>query len=132
MASFARINKNTNKVEQVIAVSNNDCGGGDFPQSEPIGQHFINDILKLEGRWLQTSYNSNFRKRFAGIEGSYDPDRDVFLPPKRFNSWLLDEKTLDWIPPVPYPDDGKYYTWNEEKVRWDEVIVEEPKEIVEE
>ena len=65
MAHFAQINSN-NKVEQVIVISNDDCGGGDFPESEPIGQEFIAS-LGLEGLWLQTSYSGSFRNCYAGI-----------------------------------------------------------------
>lgn len=65
MAHFANVNEQ-NVVQQVIVVSNDDCGGGDFPQSEPIGQAFIAN-LGLSGTWLQTSYHANFRGRYAGI-----------------------------------------------------------------
>lgn len=78
MAHFARINNNI--IEQVIVVSNDDCGGGDFPESEPIGQAFIASI-GLAGEWLQTSYHGNFRGIYAGIGFSYDPIADVFVEP---------------------------------------------------
>lgn len=65
MAHFAQISSD-NIVQQVIVVSNNDCGGGDFPASEPIGQAFIAS-LGLTGTWLQTSYHANFRSKYAGI-----------------------------------------------------------------
>lgn len=77
MAHFARINS-SNIVEQVIVVSNDDCGGGDFPDSEPIGQAFIASI-GLAGQWLQTSYSGQFRSRYAGIDFRYDPANDEFL-----------------------------------------------------
>ena len=72
MAHFAQINSN-NKVQQVIVVSNDDCGGGNFPESEPIGQAFIAS-LGLTGEWLQTSYNANFRGCYAGIEYDWLPN----------------------------------------------------------
>lgn len=79
MAHFAQVNDD-NVVTQVIVVSNDDCGGGDFPASEPIGQAFIAS-LGLSGRWLQTSYHGNFRTRYAGISYTYDPDLDEFVAP---------------------------------------------------
>ncbi len=78
MAHFAKIENGL--VKQVIVVSNDDCGGGDFPASEPIGQAFIAS-LGLDGLWLQTSYNSNFRANYAA-NATYDADLDEFvLPP---------------------------------------------------
>lgn len=79
MAHFAQVNDN-NIVQQVIVVSNDDCGGGDFPDSEPVGQAFIAS-LGLPGTWLQTSYHANFRGKYAGIMDTYDPDLDEFVAP---------------------------------------------------
>lgn len=81
MAHFAKINDN-GMVEMVIVVSNDDCGGGDFPESEPIGQAFIAS-LGLAGEWKQTSYNDRFRERYAGIGCFYDKKKDKFAPPVR-------------------------------------------------
>jgi hypothetical protein len=67
----------------------------------------------------RTSYNGNYRKNYAGLGYTYDEDRDAFISPKPFESWALDEETCIWHPPVPYPTDGKEYTWNEETVTWD-------------
>ena len=78
MAHFAKIENDT--VTQVIVVSNDDCGGGNFPDSEPIGQTFIAS-LGLTGEWLQTSYNANFRANYASIGYTYDADLDEFVPP---------------------------------------------------
>jgi hypothetical protein len=78
MAHFARITDNI--VQQVIVVSNDDCGGGNFPESEPIGQAFIAS-LGIAGEWKQTSYNSNFRGKYAGIGDTYDAENDVFVSP---------------------------------------------------
>jgi hypothetical protein len=121
MANFAQVHPRLNTVLRVISVADRDCGGGDFPESEPIGQSFINNVLKQEGKWLQTSYNGTFRKRLGGIGGSYSPEHDAFLPPKPFNSWILNETTLDWEAPVPIPDKNKPYVWNEEVQNWDEL-----------
>ena len=81
MAHFAKINEE-GIVEQVIVVANDDCGGGDFPESEPIGQAFIAS-LGLTGVWKQTSYNNKFRHRFAGIGAFYDAAQDAFVSPAK-------------------------------------------------
>ena len=78
MAHFAEIENGT--VKNVIVVSNDDCGGGDFPESEPVGKAFIAS-LGIAGDWLQTSYNSNFRGTYAGIGWTYDAINDVFVGP---------------------------------------------------
>ena len=71
------------------------------------------------GEWIQTSYTGSIRKNFAGIGFSYDKDRDAFIPPKPFASWLLDEETCRWEAPVPYPTDSNQYSWNEETQSWE-------------
>jgi hypothetical protein len=78
MAHFARIQDGT--VREVIVINNDACGGGDFPESEPIGQAFISSI-ELAGDWLQTSYNGSFRGIYAGIGYTYEAALDVFTPP---------------------------------------------------
>jgi len=78
MAHFALLNGDT--VAQVIVVSNDDCGGGNFPESEPIGQAFIAS-LGLAGEWKQTSYSAGFRSKYAGIGDIYDAVNDVFVSP---------------------------------------------------
>ena len=78
MAHFAKVENGI--VQQVIVVSNDDCGGGNFPESEPIGQAFLAS-LGLTGEWLQTSYHANFRSIYAGIGYTYDPDADEFVAP---------------------------------------------------
>lgn len=83
--------------------------------------------------WVQTSYNTyggqhpegrQLRKNFAGIGYTYDAQRDAFVPPKPFNSWVLDEETCLWNAPVALPTDGKAYQWNEATTSWVEVTVE--------
>lgn len=78
MAHFAQVDNKI--VNQVIVIDNADCGGGDFPESEPIGQAFIADI-GLAGEWRQTSYNGNFRGTYAGIGFAYDSKADEFVAP---------------------------------------------------
>jgi hypothetical protein len=79
MAHFAQVTNGT--VSQVIVVSNDDCGGGDFPDSEAVGQAFIAS-LGLTGEWKQTSYHANFRGKYAGIGDFYDADLDEFVTPE--------------------------------------------------
>lgn len=79
MAHFAQIDE-TNVVRQVIVIANENCGGGNFPDSEPIGQAFIAS-LGLTGTWLQTSYHANFRQAYAGIGYTYDATLDEFIAP---------------------------------------------------
>ena len=84
MAHFALVDDD-GIVRDVIVISNADCGGGTFPESEPVGQAFITGphpyCLALEGVWRQTSYSGSFRGCFAGLGYSYDPVADVFVPP---------------------------------------------------
>jgi hypothetical protein len=74
-------------------------------------------IENLGGTWVQTSYNSNFRNKFASIGDYYDPDLDVFLEPKPYASWTLNSETLQWVAPVAKPDTGDYL-WDEASVNW--------------
>ena len=78
MAHFAHISNG--QVTQIIVVSNDDCGGGNFPDSEPIGQAFIAS-LGLAGEWKQTSYSAGFRSKYAGIGDQYLPETDEFVTP---------------------------------------------------
>lgn len=88
---------------------------------------FIDDS---PGEWIQTSYNTHagqhpegrpLRKNFAGIGFIYDKDRDAFIPPKPYDSWLLNEDMCRWQPPVAYPNDGNEYEWNEETQSWEQI-----------
>ncbi len=125
MAHFAKVNNGI--VEQVIV-------------AEP--EFFDTFVDSSPGQWIQTSYNTRggkhydpetgelsadqskaLRKNYAGIGFTYDAAKDAFIPPKPFNSWLLDEDTCLWNAPVAYPDDGKLYRWDEDTTNW--VIVEE-------
>jgi hypothetical protein len=67
----------------------------------------------------RTSYNGNIRKNYAGFGYTYDSQRDAFIPPKPYNSWLLDEATCLWKAPTPQPTDGFTYTWNEPELAWE-------------
>ena len=71
----------------------------------------------------RTSYNGNIRKNYAGLGFTYDEDRDAFIAPKPFNSWILDEGTCRWQAPVEYPTDGQPYAWNETALAWEPVYL---------
>jgi hypothetical protein len=116
MAHFAKLN-NKNIVEQVIVIDNNDIQNLEFPDSEPIGQQFIQS-LGLEETWIQTSYNGNFRKNYAGIGFVYDNDLDAFIPPQPYPSWVLDTTRGIWEPPIPYPVNDNDYVWDEQLQQW--------------
>ena len=116
MAHFAKLDDN-NTITQVIVVSDADCKDPDGNEVEAIGVAFCNKLLG--GRWVQTSYNGNIRKRYAGIGYSYNEQYDAFIAPKPYNSWTLNTVTFDWDPPVPYPNDDNYYIWNENTQTWD-------------
>lgn len=119
MAHFAQINSD-NVVTQVIVVSNDDCGGGNYPESDAIGAAFCTSLLG--GTWKQTSYNNNFRKRYAGIGYTFRADLDAFVSPQPYPSWTLNEETADWEAPVAKPTEG-FWTWNEAEQKWDEVVL---------
>jgi len=117
MAHFA-ILKVGNIVEQVVVVSN------DIATSEQAGIEFLKNLYKNQHLpVLQTSYNGNIRKNFAGIGYQYDQQRDAFIAPKPFNSWILNEGTCRWEAPVAIPttelEDNQYYYWNESIINWE-------------
>jgi hypothetical protein len=122
MAHFARINEN-NIVDEIIVIGNEDCQNLDFPESELVGQEFITSI-GLSGNWKQTSYNGNFRKKYAGVGDTFDENRDAFITSKPFTSWILNEETCVWEAPIERPSDGKFYRWNEDEQSWEEVITD--------
>jgi hypothetical protein len=121
MAHFAELNAN-NVVLRVIVVHNNELmeNGG---ESEIKGIAFCQSLFG--GNWMQTSYNATFRKNYASEGFTYDAQRDAFIPPKPFASWVLNEDTCRWNSPVPYPTDGKRYKWDESIVNWVEVTLSE-------
>jgi hypothetical protein len=121
MASFAKIGLN-GKVIEVLSVVNEVLHDANGVEQEAIGIDFL---TKLTGYpvWVQTSYNNNFRKNYAGIGYTYDEDRNAFIPPKPFNSWILNEDTCLWEAPVAKPQDGNIYIWNESTLTWNLVEV---------
>ena len=115
MAHFCRLDEN-NVVTQVIVVDNKDCADATGVEKEHIGAAFCERLFG--GTWLQTSYNGNKRKNYAGIGYTYREDIDAFVPPKPFASWLLNEATAQWEAPVAMPDDGGMYSWDEDNQQW--------------
>ena len=115
MAHYAEIGIN-NEVLRVIVVNNNELLDENGVEREENGANFCNSLLG--GTWIQTSYNGNIRKNFAAIGYTYDSERDAFIQPKPFNSWVLNEDTCLWEAPVAEPDDSNHYKWNEETQQW--------------
>ena len=128
MAHFAELNDN-GVVQRVIVVSNKDTADANAVEKESIGQAFCERLFG--GNWVQTSYNGNFRKRYAGIGYKYDAALDAFIAPQPYPSWTLNEVEWLWEPPVPQPstvpdgthifDDGNAagsWVWDESTVDW--------------
>ena len=117
MAHYAKLNNG--KVEQVIVVHNNELLVNGV-EVESKGAEFCTNLFG--GEWVQTSYNGNMRKQFAGVGYTYDADLDIFIAPQPYPSWILDENH-DWQPPTPMPVvEGKLYAWFEPNKQWIELI----------
>ena len=129
MAHFAKLGTG-NIVERVEVVHN------DIATTEQAGVEFLQNLYQDRSVWKQTSYNTlagehllggtPLRKNYAGIGFKYDQIRDAFIPPKRYNSWTLNEDTCQWEAPIPMPeltqeqtDNNNFYEWNEENQTWD-------------
>ena len=142
MAYFAKLNSN-NIVEQVISINNAVITDANGVEQEQLGIDFINQLYNTNDVWKQTSYNTKagkyynsdntlgdqsktFRKNYAGIGYTYDEIKNAFIPPKPYNSWVLNEDTCNWDAPIPMPNDASVdirYTWNEETKNWDLVTI---------
>jgi hypothetical protein len=120
MAHFAEIGLN-NTVLRVIVVHNNELLNESGQESEEKGQEFCRGLFG--GTWIQTSYNGTIRKNFAGVGFTYDSQRDAFIAPKPYPSWILNEATCTWESPVPYPQIGKICTWDESAMNWKDVPI---------
>jgi hypothetical protein len=125
MAHFAEIDIN-NKVLRVLVACNQDIANNGGEQSEQAAEHFKKICpFSLNGvKWVQTSYNNNFRKQYAGIGYTFDSTKNKFISPQPFASWSLDAND-DWQAPVAYPtvttygDNVKYFiSWDEIQQRW--------------
>ena len=119
MAYFAKLDGN-NMVLDVNVVDNQDVQNLPFPESEAVGVEFLKQWSGGYTNWKQTSYNSNFRKNYAGIGFTYNVLRDAFIPPKPHLSWVLVEETCLWAPPVPRPNINgtESYIWDEATISW--------------
>lgn len=115
MAHFAELDEN-NIVLRVIVIDNENMLDANNQENENIGAQFCQNLLG--GTWIQTSYNKTFRKNYASSGYTYDENLDAFVPPKPYNSWILNEETARWYPPIPKPTDGNEYIWNEETLSW--------------
>jgi hypothetical protein len=122
MAYFAKLGTG-NIIEQVISINNSVITDNNGIEQEQLGNDFINKLYNTRDVWKQTSYNNNIRKNFAGIGYQYDQTRDAFIPPKPYNSWILNENTCQWEAPVAEPttelEDNQYYSWNESIINWE-------------
>jgi len=117
MAHFAQLNDN-NVVTQIIVIANEELLL-DGVENETKGVVFCKSLSGQDTKWIQTSYNNNIRKQYAGIGFTYDVINDVFIQPKPFESWSLDDN-FDWQAPTPRPEEG-LWSWNEETLSWDEL-----------
>lgn len=117
MAHFAELDK-AGVVLRVVVIDNDaitDDAGNEY---EALGVALCQQLFGVTTEWKQTSYNSSFRKNYAGQGYRYDANCDAFIPPQPFGSWTIDLVSCQWISPKPMPTDGKPYTWNESLLRW--------------
>lgn len=117
MAHYAFLNAD-NTVSEVIVGRNEDEIVDDISDWESHYGEIRNQVCK------RTSYNGNYRKNYAGIGHTYDPERDAFIAPQPYNKWILNDSTCQWEAPVPYPSDGLAYVWNDNKGVWE--VLEAP------
>ena len=124
MAKFAKIGLN-NKVISVHSIHNDVLKDANGVEDENLGIEFLTNLHGWS-IWKQTSFNGNIRKNFAGVGYTYDEDRDAFIAPKPFKSWILNEETCQWDAPVAMPeltqeqiDNKNSYNWNETTTSWD-------------
>lgn len=124
MAHFAQLSGSI--VQQVIIV-NNDVITSGSQEVEQLGIDFCKSLFGNDTEWKQTSYNEKFRGNFAGAGFSYDSALDAFIPPKPYESWILNTGSYSWESPVPVPSgsqnsipnsEGEMYYWNEEEQNW--------------
>lgn len=109
MSHWAELDEN-NIVLRITVGDNNDPAGDE-------GHQWLID--NLGGNWIKTSYNGNIRKNYAAIGYTYDEERDAFILPKPYASWILNEETCQWQAPTPRPNDDGIYIWNESTLSWD-------------
>lgn len=138
MAHFVQLDEN-NVVTQVIVVANEDTSDLNGVEAEEIGVAFCKKLLGADTHWKQTSYNGNFRVRYAGIGYSFSEELNAFIPPQPFASWVLNEETADWESPIgPAPalteeevEARSFYKWDEENLEWVLETPPAPEEVTE-
>jgi hypothetical protein len=116
MAHFAELDEN-NIVLRVIIVNNADTSV-DGHEVEAKGIAFCQSLFGPNTRWAQTSYNSKFRKTYASRGAIFNLALNAFIPPQPYPSWTLDPETCDWVAPIPMPNDGDWYMWDESTQSW--------------
>jgi hypothetical protein len=122
MAYFAELDSN-NIVMRVISVANEELLI-DGVENEAKGIIFCKSLFGEDTNWVQTSFNATIRVKYAGIGYTYDAEKDAFIPRKPFDSWTLNNITLEWEPPTPKPNIGdKSFDWSEQEMNWIETII---------
>lgn len=117
MAHFAKLDDN-NVVISVCSVNNAVLEDENGVEQESKGIEFLTEWSGGYSNWKQTSYNLNFRKNYASMGDRYDPVLDAFIPQQPYPSWILNTQTCRYEPPVAFPNDGKLYHWDEDKLSW--------------
>ena len=130
MAHFARLNGD-NEVTEIHVVVNVVLLNESGQESEQKGIDFLQDFCKTSDTFVQTSYNTHggvhklggtpFRKNYASPGMTYDSSKDAFIAPKNYASWVFDEDSCRWVPPVARPDEENNYRWNEDTTSWVQV-----------
>jgi hypothetical protein len=123
MAHYAFLDNNNIVTEVIVGIDETELIEGLDP--ETWYGNFRGQVCK------RTSYNGKIRKNYAGIGFTYDQNRDAFIGPKPFNSWIIDEETCQWVAPVTYPTDGFTYVWNENQRQWELLNFAESDEAIE-
>jgi hypothetical protein len=111
MAHYAFLDENNIVTEVIVGIDETELIEGLHPETW-YGK-YREQVCK------RTSYNGNIRKNYAAIGFTYDLERDAFIPPQPFDSWILDEATCQWQSPIPYPSEGFTYNWNESELAWE-------------
>ena len=129
MASFTKLGVN-GRVLQVVSLSNDIITDDNKIEQEQKGIDFLTDLYQWPC-WVQCSYNTSegehklggtpFRKNFPGLGWKYDDERDAFISPKPYSTWVIDEDRCVWIPPVAKPDGDENYIWSEESQSWEQI-----------
>ena len=140
MAHYAKLDKDNIVLEVNVIDNDQETSLGEAGIVSWLNANFNNQGVSGGVTWKKTSFNTRsgkhyendgvtessdqskaLRKNYAEAGGTYDAARDAFIPPKPFASWVLNATTCVYDAPVSYPDDGKYYVWNEDTTSWDEV-----------